>query len=407
MRNKNEIRDWLFAFAAMAIVFGVGALLWQTILRVHVQPANSVSLSSTSHASPGPTNAIPSAVDPGAPLSGKMAPNFQLTNQFGQRGTLAQFRGHVVILSFIDSKCTTVCPLTAVVLQNVRYDLGKYASHVQFVAVNANPVATSVRDVYDWSKQHHVLHMWDYFTGSASQLKSVYRNYAVETTVLHGTNVQHTPAVYVIGPTGKERWVYLNAPQSSTSVLGAEVHDILAQVVPILPGHPKIKIPPLRELAFLPGAFGPQNTGNLSFELPAVVATGQMTSVQVGNGQGPTLLDFFATWCPDCEEEMPALAKLQNWSANHSAFPHVVAVDLELSEPSVAHVKSYAARLRLPFPVALDHNDKVSDMYDVNGIPTQVLVSSSGRILWYHQGLIGWNDLKSQLMQSLQGAKTK
>ena len=41
---------------------------------------------------------------------------------------------------------------------SVRHDLGAYRRDVQLVAVNANPVATSVADVRQWSAQHHMQH---------------------------------------------------------------------------------------------------------------------------------------------------------------------------------------------------------------------------------------------------------
>src|SRR5471030_2810515 len=50
--------------------------------------------------------------DLGSSLGMKPAPDVSLVNQFGQPMSLSQFRGKVVMLSFEDSQCTTVCPLT-------------------------------------------------------------------------------------------------------------------------------------------------------------------------------------------------------------------------------------------------------------------------------------------------------
>jgi hypothetical protein len=51
-------------------------------------------------------------LDPGSSLGGRPAPDFRLVNQFGQRMSLSQFRGKVVILAFTDAECTTICPLS-------------------------------------------------------------------------------------------------------------------------------------------------------------------------------------------------------------------------------------------------------------------------------------------------------
>src|SRR5438067_7576492 len=50
-------------------------------------------------------------LDPGTALH-RPAPNFMLSDQFGRPVSLSSYRGKVVILSFDDSRCTTVCPLT-------------------------------------------------------------------------------------------------------------------------------------------------------------------------------------------------------------------------------------------------------------------------------------------------------
>ncbi len=259
----------------------------------------------------------------------------------------------IAVLSFIDSKCTTVCPLTAVVLRNVRHDLGAYRRDVQLVAVNANPVATRVADVRQWSVQHHMLHQWEYLTGPAAALKAVWAHYYVSSQVLKGGVVQHIPAVYVIGPHGYERWLYINASDGSAPVLTAQVHHLMAHIAPLLPGHPALRqFPQARELTYLAATLGP--TGHAHpFSAPAIRPDGRLASVHVGQGGTPILLDFFATWCPDCQEEVPVLTAYQHEAVRHH-LPSVLGVDLRLSESSTRAVQHYVVRTRLPYPVALD-----------------------------------------------------
>ena len=57
--------------------------------------------------------------------------------------SLSQFRGKVVILAFVDSECTTVCPLTTVSMVEARQMLGAAGSKVQLLGVDANPQATA------------------------------------------------------------------------------------------------------------------------------------------------------------------------------------------------------------------------------------------------------------------------
>src|SRR6266699_5409680 len=107
----------------------------------------------------------------GFPVTGNLAPDFTLTDQFGHSVTLSSLRGHEVVLAFIDSRCKTLCPLTAEIMYNAKVALGaSAASRVELVAVNANPTATSVVTVQAWSIAHGLLHQWFFLTGTAQQL---------------------------------------------------------------------------------------------------------------------------------------------------------------------------------------------------------------------------------------------
>ena len=102
----------------------------------------------------------------GFPMSGDLAPDFKLTDQFGKPVALSSLRGHEVVLAFIDSRCITLCPLTAEIMYDAKVNLGSTAaSQIELVAVNANPTATSITTVQDWSIKHGMLHQWLFLTG--------------------------------------------------------------------------------------------------------------------------------------------------------------------------------------------------------------------------------------------------
>ncbi len=374
-----KFRNLMILGTLTALLVGIVLGTYHLVSRWH--PTASSPLTSVKKVS-----SVAANVDPGVTLH-RPAPNFTLTNQFNQTVSLKQFRGKVVVLTFIDSKCTTVCPLTTVVLKNLQHDLGSYKKNLQLVAVNANPVATSVKDVYAWSKSHGMLNQWQYVTGSASALKKVWSSYYVATQVIKGDLVQHIPAVVVISPSGQERWLYINAAVGNQPVLSAEVHNLLTHLTPLLPGKPPLsKFPAARELTYLAGNLGPTRHQH-PFTAKAILPGGHLASLKIGQGGKPTLLDFFTTWCPDCQEEIPALKSYNGYAKTHH-LPTVVGVDLRLSETSTAHVVHYVASTHIPYPVALDTSGNISDAYGVVGLPTEVLVSPTGRILWYHQGLI-------------------
>src|SRR6478609_8963780 len=175
-------------------------------------------------------------LDPGSPLSAT-APGFTLTDQFGKRVSLRSFRGKVVVVSFNDPECTTICPLTTTALLHAKKLLGPAASRVELVGIGANPEATQVKWVRDYSHAHGMLHKWRFLTGSLAQLERVWRAYGIEAAVVKGT-IDHTPATYVIDPRGRESRLFLTQmAYSSINQLGYEIAQSIAS---LLPRHPHL-----------------------------------------------------------------------------------------------------------------------------------------------------------------------
>ena len=171
----------------------------------------------------------------GFPLTGGPAPDFNLVDQFGQPVTLSSLRGREVVLAFIDSRCTSLCPLTAEMMYNARAQLRSSAGQVALVAVNANPAATSIAAVQAWSINHGMLHQWLFLTGTAKQLQSVYHMYNVYAQI--GPNGQdvHDPAILIIDAKGRERLYFETLDSNSKSDLSSEENGLLAGMQQWLP----------------------------------------------------------------------------------------------------------------------------------------------------------------------------
>src|SRR2546423_8831568 len=159
----------------------------------------------------------------GFPMAGDPAPEFNLIDQFGHPVTLSSLRGREVVLAFIDSRCRTLCPLTAEIMYDARARLGSSAaSRVALVAINANPAATSVATVQAWSINHGMLHQWSFLTGSAQQLESVYHSYHVYAQVDSSGQDVHDPATFIIDTQGRERLYYQTLDSNNKDDLGSE-----------------------------------------------------------------------------------------------------------------------------------------------------------------------------------------
>jgi cytochrome oxidase Cu insertion factor (SCO1/SenC/PrrC family) len=182
-----------------------------------------------------PTNPANYAIG-GFPMTGKLAPDFKLTDQFGHSVTLSSLRGHEVVLAFIDSRCKTLCPLTAQIMYDARARLGaSVASQIELVAVNANPTATSVVAVQAWSIAHGLLHQWLFLTGTAQQLWSVYHSYNVYVQVSSGGLVAHDPITFIIDAQGHERLYFETLDSNDKTDLNDQVIGLEAGMRQWLP----------------------------------------------------------------------------------------------------------------------------------------------------------------------------
>lgn len=92
------------------------------------------------------------------------------------------------------------------------------------------------------------------------------------------------------------------------------------------------------------------------------------------------LLNFWATWCPPCREEIPDLIKLQN---DYGAKGFTV-IGVDVGE-SPSKVSAFINQMGINYPIALDRDQEVAAQYGIVGIPTSYLVSSDGTIIGeYH-----------------------
>ncbi len=99
-----------------------------------------------------------------------------------------------------------------------------------------------------------------------------------------------------------------------------------------------------------------------------------------------TLVNFWATWCPPCVEEMPSLNRLaQRYGEQEFA---VVSIDFRESKETVAE---FGKKISIDFPVLLDSDGKVSMAWKVFGLPSSFIVDRQGRIRYSVNRAIDWD----------------
>ncbi len=378
LRANNTVRraTWLTGLAVAAALAVAGC----SSSGSSASGASSQSSGSQSSTSANSDAAMENPnLDLGSSAGDKPAPDLTLVNQFGQQMSLSQFRGKVVMLSFEDSECTTVCPLTTQSMVLAKELLGKAGSSVQLLGVDANPDAIKVANVLDYSRVHGMVNQWDFLTGSLAQLKSAWKAYNVDVQIESG-QIDHTPALYIIDQQGREQKVYLTQMAYSSITQSAQV--LASELASLLPSHPKLSS--LESLGSIPG-----QTPTATVSLPAAGGAGSGT-VTLGPGKA-RLVVFFATWLTETSDLNSELTGLNAYAkaAAGKHLPALTAVDETVTEPSDAAVTSYLHQLGpLSYPVALDETGRVADGYGAQDQPWLVLVNQAGKVTWQHDGWV-------------------
>lgn len=118
---------------------------------------------------------------------------------------------------------------------------------------------------------------------------------------------------------------------------------------------------------------------------------GQDVTLSDFNGK-VVLLNFWATWCAACREEMASMQNL--YSTLEKDGVEVLAVSIDRWNED--RIQKYVDKNNLTFPVLLDQNQKVRKKYHVMGVPTSYLIDGEGKIRGYASGARTWDSADSQ-----------
>lgn len=115
------------------------------------------------------------------------------------------------------------------------------------------------------------------------------------------------------------------------------------------------------------------------------------------------IVNFMATWCGPCVEEMPSLQKLRERFRGKGL--EVIAVNTGESESKAS---KFAQDLRIKFPVLVDQESDAKDAWKVMGIPATFIVGTDGKIAYRILGEVDWLDEEPvALVESLLPAEQK
>jgi len=146
------------------------------------------------------------------------------------------------------------------------------------------------------------------------------------------------------------------------------------------------------------GAMGPSalaGAPSQSFDVARI--DGRTDSLARHRGR-VVLMNLWATWCPPCEAEMPAL---QRFAREYAGRVDVLGVD---QGESVAKASAYARAHGVTFPVLVDESQQYGRTYEGLGLPTSVIVARDGRVVRGIDGAMTIEQMRAAVAPALAAA---
>ena len=176
------------------------------------------------------------------------APDFVLTDQFGDAVSLSQMRGRAVALSFLFTNCPDVCPVVTTQLKRLYDELGADADSVEFVSISVDPERDDPQAAMRYLERWGMADEWRYLTGDRAALEPVWEAYyiapviedadaartvsaasgaigALRAEIAERYTVIHSAPVYLIDREGTRRAVF--TPPLDVSEMAADIRALL------------------------------------------------------------------------------------------------------------------------------------------------------------------------------------
>jgi len=135
---------------------------------------------------------------------------------------------------------------------------------------------------------------------------------------------------------------------------------------------------------FLPAPAGRVVEGDLAPDYKLLDMAGVEQSLPKGK---VVLLNFWATWCPPCRDEMPSMIKLHKLLQDKGLAIVAASVDRD-SDKLTSFVREYD----LPFQILKDSEKKASLRYGVVRYPESFLIDRAGKVRFHLIGAVNWTD---------------
>jgi peroxiredoxin len=164
------------------------------------------------------------------------------------------------------------------------------------------------------------------------------------------------------------------------ALLGVSIVLLLAVQILVKPGFDPAAIRAVAESLGGPSEWD----GRIAPDFDLPLRDGSIFRLSEHVGREVVVLNFFATWCVPCRDEMP---ELQRYARQHAAPSGFVLIGVDAAEQP-DQVDAFVLRHAVGFPAGIDATNAVGRAYGINAYPTTVLIGADGRIRLYQRGAI-------------------
>lgn len=132
-------------------------------------------------------------------------------------------------------------------------------------------------------------------------------------------------------------------------------------------------------LVFLPSAVLAVQQGQMLVPFKGSDLDGKPIDLAQIIGSKPVMLVFWASWCPSCKTEVPKINQLADkFRARGMEF---VAVNVGYND-SVERAQAFARKTGMTYPAIFDGSGKITEKYQLQGVPTIIIADKKGKILF-------------------------
>jgi cytochrome oxidase Cu insertion factor (SCO1/SenC/PrrC family) len=214
-RKRHLPRELTNSTGAVVATFATAMIVYSTAL-----------MATTTFA--GAETTLYEAQNGSAAATATHAPSFSLTDQFDKSYSLGEHPGAVTLLTFIDPRCWTDCPLLAQQLKILRAGLAPNTK-LDIVAVAADPYHEQLSDLRHFIAirgLQHVSHFY-FVTGKLPSVRKVWADYGIGVTMTKSDSMSiHSDYMFIINSKHLVKWVIPDDPIASSSGQASAVSEL-------------------------------------------------------------------------------------------------------------------------------------------------------------------------------------